>query len=98
MTRPMTKIVTGTALALCVSLALAAATPASAGIFKKKKKVVRDQEGKVVYVVPRGRRAAKYYIRQEPYILNNRVYPGMQFEPPNSAFFGGNPMIGPSSW
>ncbi len=84
------------AFAICVMLVAAAATPALAGP-RQKKKVVRNPDGTVSYVI-RGR-PGKFYIRQHPYIMENRVYLGNRFESPYSAFFGGNPAPGgPTSW
>jgi hypothetical protein len=93
----MTRLITGAAaVAICASLAFAS-TSAAAGP-RHKRDVVRNPDGTVAYVVRPGNKAGKYYIRQHPYIMDNRAYWGTKFESPYSAFFGGNPDTGPTSW
>ncbi|MFD0986711.1 hypothetical protein [Methyloligella solikamskensis] len=94
MTNPM---FIATTFALAATVIAASAMPASAGLFRNKERQASSGAG-ITYLTPGQARRAKRQIYDEPMILNNRVYPGMRFEPPNSAFFGGNPMIGPSSW
>ncbi len=89
------KITAVGALAVCAGLLVlaASATPAAAGL---RRKVVRNPDGTVAYV--QRARPGRFYIRQHPYIMDNQVYLGSKFESPYSAFFGGNPDTGPTSW
>ena len=91
------QILKATTFALAAALIATSVSPASAGLFRNKERRAANDD-RVVYMTPGEARRAKREINQKPMILNNKVYPGMRFEPPNSAFFGGNPMIGPSSW
>jgi len=94
----MTKrLFSATTFALAGALFAVSVEPAAAGLFRKKEREAVATGG-AVYMTPGEARRTKREIYDKPLILNNRVYPGMKFEPPNSAFFGGNPMIGPSSW
>lgn len=92
------RLFSATTFALAAGLIAASVTPTEAGLFRNKERRAANDDNVVVYMTPGEARRAKREIYQKPMILNNRVYPGMRFEPPNSAFFGGNPMIGPSSW
>ncbi|ODA66913.1 hypothetical protein A7A08_02210 [Methyloligella halotolerans] len=96
----MTKrILAATTFAMAAALIAVTATPASAGLFRNKERQAANGEEVVVFNSPRrSSRIARRYVIDQPLTLNNKVYPGMRFEPPSSAFFGGNPMIGPSSW
>jgi hypothetical protein len=92
------RVFSATTFALAGAIIVASFEPAAAGLFRKKEREAVIGGGGVAYMTPGEARRTKREIYQKPLILNNKVYPGMKFEPPNSAFFGGNPMIGPSSW